>query len=77
MPGEFLDGNAMIYAFATDPRAVVVQGILERGCLASVQGPNEFANVARRKLGMIWRARSVVHSAPSALSAGASRLSHI
>ena len=28
---------------------------MERGCLVSVQGLNEFANVARRRLGMSWR----------------------
>ena len=31
------------------------QALLERGCLISVQGLNEFTNVARRKLGMTWR----------------------
>ena len=54
MPGEFLDSNVLVYAFTSDPRAAVAQGLLERGCSTSVQGLNEFANVARRKLGMTW-----------------------
>lgn len=54
MPGEFLDSNVLVYAFTTDPRSVAAQGLLERGCTVSVQGLNEFANVARRKLGMTW-----------------------
>ena len=53
-PG-FLDSNVLVYAFTTDPRAAVAQALLERGCLISVQGLNEFANVARRKLRMSWR----------------------
>jgi hypothetical protein len=31
---------------------VAAQRVLEGGCTTSVQGRNEFANVARRKLGM-------------------------
>jgi predicted nucleic acid-binding protein len=54
MPGEFLDSNILIYAFTADPRAVEAQELLERGCLISAQGLNEFTNVARRKLGMTW-----------------------
>jgi len=54
MPGEFLDSNVLIYAFTTDPRAVTAQILLLRGCVMSVQVLNEFANVARRKLGMTW-----------------------
>jgi predicted nucleic acid-binding protein len=54
MAGDFLDSNVLIYAFTTDPRAAVAQGLLERGGIVSVQGLNEFANVARRKLGMTW-----------------------
>jgi predicted nucleic acid-binding protein len=55
MPGDFLDTNVLVYAFTTDPRAAVAQALLERGCIVGVQGLNEFANVARRKLGMNWR----------------------
>jgi len=55
MPREFLDSNVLVYAFSSDPRAAAAQAILGRGCIISVQGLNEFANVARRKLGMTWR----------------------
>jgi predicted nucleic acid-binding protein len=55
MPSEFLDTNVLVYAFTTDPRAVAAQALLGRRCVISVQALNEFANVARRKLGMTWR----------------------
>ena len=55
MPGELLDSNVLVYAFTTDPRAVAAQALLERNCEVSVQALNEFANVARRKLGMTWQ----------------------
>ncbi|MBI3514918.1 MAG: PIN domain-containing protein [Proteobacteria bacterium] len=51
---EFLDSNVLIYAFTADARAATAQNLLERGCVTSVQGLNEFATVARRKLGMSW-----------------------
>jgi predicted nucleic acid-binding protein len=54
MAGEFLDSNVLVYAFTDDPRAPAAQALLERGCTISVQGLNEFANVARRKLGKSW-----------------------
>src|SRR5215475_158482 len=54
MAGEFLDSNILVYAFTTDPRAAAAQDLLERGGIVSVQGLNEFTNVARRKLGMNW-----------------------
>jgi predicted nucleic acid-binding protein len=54
VPGEFLDSNILVYAFTADPRAAAAQALLERGCAISVQGLNEFANVARRKLGKSW-----------------------
>jgi predicted nucleic acid-binding protein len=53
-PDEFLDSNILVYAFTTDARAPVAQALLERGGIISVQVLNEFANVARRKLGMSW-----------------------
>lgn len=53
-PGDFLDSNILVYAFTTDPRAVAAQALLERGGIISVQGLNEFTNVAKRKLGMTW-----------------------
>ncbi len=52
--GEFLDSNVLVYAFTGDSRAARAQGLLAHGCNISVQGLNEFANVARRKLGMSW-----------------------
>jgi len=55
MPREFLDSNVLIYAFTADSRAAVAQTLLARGCVSSVQGLTEFANVARRKLGMTWQ----------------------
>jgi len=54
MAGELLDSNILVYAFTTDSRARAAQALLERGCFVSVQGLNEFTNVARRKLGMSW-----------------------
>ncbi len=54
MPGELLDSNVLAYAFTTDPRAAAAHALLGRNCATSVQGLNEFANVARRKLGMAW-----------------------
>src|SRR5260370_36487966 len=55
MAADFLNSNVLVYAFTSDPRAVAAQALLERGCTISVQGLNEFANVARRKLGMPWQ----------------------
>lgn len=55
MPGAFIDSNVLVYAFTADPRAATAQVLLKRGCVTSVQGLNEFANVARRKLGKTWR----------------------
>src|SRR5258707_15078789 len=55
MPGNFLDSNILVYAFTDDPRTVTARALLERGGTISVQGLNEFANVARRKLGKSWR----------------------
>jgi predicted nucleic acid-binding protein len=54
MRGEFLDTNVLVYAFSTDPRAGAAETLLAKGCAISIQGLNEFANVARRKLGMRW-----------------------
>jgi predicted nucleic acid-binding protein len=54
MAGEFLDSNVLIYAFTNDLRATRAQTLLTADCITSVQGLNEFANVARRKLKMSW-----------------------
>ena len=51
----FLDSNVLIYAVTEDPRAAIAQALMTRGCVTSVQALNEFANVARRKLGMDWQ----------------------
>jgi len=53
--GAFLDTNVLVYAFTADPRAAAAQALLESGCIISVQGLNEFANVAKRKLSMTWK----------------------
>ena len=54
MAADFLDSNVLVYAFTVDPRAAAAQALLERRCAISVQGLNEFAAVARRKLGKSW-----------------------
>jgi predicted nucleic acid-binding protein len=64
MAGDFLDSNILVYAFTDDPRAPAAQALLERGCTISVQGLNEFANVARRKLGKSW---DEIHDALAAI----------
>jgi predicted nucleic acid-binding protein len=53
-PRGFLDSKVLVYAFTNDRRAEKAQRLLAQGCGISVQGLNEFANVARRKLGMTW-----------------------
>ncbi|WP_421996590.1 PIN domain-containing protein [Reyranella sp.] len=50
----FLDSNVLVYAFTTDRRSSVALDLLRARPVISVQGLNEFANVARRKLGMTW-----------------------
>lgn len=54
MAGEFLDTNILVYAFADDAKAGIAEALVARGCGTSIQGLNEFANVARRKLVMSW-----------------------
>jgi predicted nucleic acid-binding protein len=53
-PREFLDTSVLVYAFTSNPRGGKAQELLARGCGTGMQGLNEFANVARRKLGMSW-----------------------
>lgn len=55
MAGFFLDTNVVVYAFTRDRRAARAEALLALGGTISVQVLNEFANVARRKLGMTWR----------------------
>ena len=52
MAEDFLDSNILVYAFTHDRRAATARELLARGFVINVQGLNEFANVARRKLGM-------------------------
>jgi predicted nucleic acid-binding protein len=54
MPSDFLDSNVLVYAFTDDSRTATARTLLARGCTISVQGLNEFVNVARRKLGHSW-----------------------
>lgn len=54
MAAFFLDSNVVVYAFTTDRRAVRAEELLTQGGTISVQVLNEFANVARRKLGLSW-----------------------
>lgn len=54
MTRAFLDSNVVVYAFSDDPRNSVAEELLGRGCEVSVQVLNEFAHVARRKLGFSW-----------------------
>jgi predicted nucleic acid-binding protein len=51
---EFLDTNILVYAFSTDDRSARAEELLGRRCAVGLQGLNEFANVASRKLGMSW-----------------------
>jgi len=51
----FVDTNVVIYAFTDDLRAASAERILADGVELSVQVLNEFANVARRKLGFDWK----------------------
>lgn len=55
MSVEFADSNILVYAFSVDPRAAAAEALLQRRPAISVQCLNEFASVARRKLGMSWR----------------------
>ena len=55
VPVDFLDSNVLVYAFTTNKRAAAAQALLQDRPVISVQGLNEFVNVARRKLGMGWQ----------------------
>lgn len=55
MSAEFADSNVLVYAFSDDARTAAAEALLRRRPVISVQCLNEFANVARRKLGMDWR----------------------
>jgi predicted nucleic acid-binding protein len=51
----YFDTNVLLYAVRpADPRAKRARLLLAEGGIISVQALNEFANVARRKLGQPW-----------------------
>lgn len=54
--GDFLDTNVLIYALspADERRWRMAGSLLQQGGCISVQVLNEFATVARRKLGRSW-----------------------
>lgn len=54
MERAFLDTNILVYAFSDDPRSAKAEALLAAGHETSVQVLNEFANVARRKMGFAW-----------------------
>lgn len=54
MPGQFLDSNILVYAFAEDPRTNAAEALLQREPTICVQNLSEFANVTRRKMGFSW-----------------------
>lgn len=51
----FVDTNVLLYLISADAaKAVRAETVLAGGVVISVQVLNEFANVARRKLGLRW-----------------------
>jgi predicted nucleic acid-binding protein len=51
----FLDTNVLVYAYSQgDYRAATARQLLLDGGVVGVQALNEFASVARAKLGMTW-----------------------
>jgi predicted nucleic acid-binding protein len=53
--GRFLDTNILVYAHSErDDRTAVARQFLFEGGVVSVQVLNEFASVARAKLGFTW-----------------------
>ncbi len=55
MPGSFIDANLLVYIASGDPRkADRAEQIIREGGTISVQGLNEFTNVARRKMRLSW-----------------------
>lgn len=55
MPGSFFDTNIVLYAVSQDPtKAQRAETLIATGGSISVQVLNEFANVARRKMGASW-----------------------
>ena len=55
MPGSFLDTNVLVYLASDDAaKANRAEAVVGDGGTISVQVLNEFANVARRKMGLSW-----------------------
>lgn len=55
MPGSFLDTNVLVYLASGDTvKADRAEELVAQGGSVSVQVLNEFANVARRKMGLSW-----------------------
>ncbi|MGA9599378.1 MAG: PIN domain-containing protein [Methylocystis sp.] len=56
MPGDFFDTNVLIYLASGDAeKSEISERLVAQGGAISVQVLNEFANVARRKLGFTWK----------------------
>ncbi len=49
-----IDTNIAVYALLQDPKADMATAVLKRSAFLSAQVLNEYANVARRKLGRSW-----------------------
>ena len=55
MPGNFLDSNVILYLASGDQaKADRAERLMAGGGTISIQVLNEVANVARRKMGMLW-----------------------
>jgi predicted nucleic acid-binding protein len=54
MPGKAFDTNVVVYAYSQGSKANIAWTLLRDGGVVCVQNLNEFANVARRKLGFSW-----------------------
>lgn len=55
MPGKAFDTNVLIYVYSSDAKAIVANQLMRKGGSICIQNLNEFANVARRKLGFSWQ----------------------
>ena len=57
MPADaFFDTTVLVYILKKgDKKSAIAEQLLAAGGVVSVQVLNEFANVARRKLGMTWK----------------------
>ena len=55
MPGSFFDTNVLLYVVSGDARkADRAVELIGQGGTISIQNLNEYANAARRKLGLSW-----------------------